>query len=70
MPGLQLEVTDLRGEAAKIWTQIREIESRLNQLPSPASESTPGERLETDIRSIRESMQEIREFIARATAKS
>jgi len=68
--GLQQDVSDLRSEASKIWIQIQEVESGLSRLPSPAAEPSPGERLEMDIRSIRDSLQEIREYITRVTAKS
>lgn len=66
---LQREAAELRTEISKIWSQIQVVENRLERPPSPAAEPPASERLELDIRSIRDSLQEIREFITRVTAK-
>ncbi len=70
LPSLQGDITEVRAESAKIWAQVQGLESNLNRLHAPAAEASPQERLELDIRSIRDSLQEIREFITRATAKA
>jgi chromosome segregation ATPase len=67
---LQRDLSELSAENSRMWTQIQSLENRLSRLPSPTSVPQSTDRLELDIRSIRDGMQEIRDFIARATAKS
>ncbi len=70
LPALQEELAGLRAETGKIWAQILSVEENLNRPPAPAPEPSPNERLELELRSIRESLQEIREFIAKVTSRT
>ena len=67
--GLQRDLAELSAEMSKVWTQLQSVDNKLSRLPSPAADPQPTDRLELDIRSIRDAMQEIRDFIARSTAK-
>ncbi len=70
VPQPQAELAELRQEIGKVWTQIQAVESNLNRHLVPAVEPSANEKLELDIRSIRDGMQEIRDFITRITAKA
>jgi DNA repair exonuclease SbcCD ATPase subunit len=69
IPSFQQDIAEVRGEVGKIWAQIQEIETKISRPPAPAVEPSTGDRLDMDIRSIRDSLQEIREFIIRTAAK-
>jgi len=70
MGPLQKNLADLRAEIGKLWTQIQGLEGKVSRPLVPATEPPTNERLELDIRSIRDGMQEIREFITRIAAKA
>lgn len=67
---LQRDLAELSAEMSRLWAQMQSVENKLSRLPSPAVDPQPTDKLELDIRSIRDGMQEIRDFIARAAAKS
>ena len=68
--GLQRDLAELSAEISRLWAQMQSVENKLSRLPSPAADQQPTDKLEMDIRSIRDAMQEIRDFIARTAAKS
>jgi chromosome segregation ATPase len=67
---LQRDLAELSAEISRLWAQMQSVENKLSRLPSPAADPQPTDKLELDIRSIRDGMQEIRDFIARTTVKS
>ncbi len=70
LPAHQADLVDIRAEIGKVWTQIQGLESTMNRPQQFAAEVPAYERLELDIRSIRDSLQEIREFISRVSTKA
>lgn len=69
LPGLQQEIAEVQSEFGKIRFQLQDFEGRLSRPSAPAVDSSVHDRLELDIRSIRENMQEIREFITRIASR-
>ena len=67
---LQRDLAELSAEISRLWAQMQSVENRLSRLSAPPADPQPTDKLELDIRSIRDALQEIRDFIARTTAKS
>ncbi len=69
LPVLQEGLGDLRAEIGMLRSKIQSLEGDITPMPAQAAEPPADDRLESEIRSIREGIQEIRDFISRVAAK-